>query len=176
MVRVKEVAARQIPFPAFLGCADSRVPIAIVFDPEFGDVFVSHIAGNAATNENLGSHEFGTSVLGAKVLYLLGHTSWGAETTALKRRRIAGTHQPIVPAFASRREAVVRRLDDRGARERAQSGPDVGVSRQSTRGLGRQLQPMRVQDRRMPTSIFALDQSFFSRLPHQEGESPQAAR
>ena len=30
--RVKEVAQRQTPFAAFLGCADSRVPIEIVFE------------------------------------------------------------------------------------------------------------------------------------------------
>ena len=49
--RVKEVAPRQTPFAAFLGCADSRVPIEIVFDQGFGDLFVTRIAGNVATPE-----------------------------------------------------------------------------------------------------------------------------
>lgn len=75
-----------------------------MFDQGFGDLLVTHIAGNVATNENLGSSEFGTSVLGAKVLYVLGYTCWGAVTTALKRRRSAGTNQRIVPTFASRRK------------------------------------------------------------------------
>ena len=46
MARLKEVAASQRPFAAFLGCADSRVPVEIVFDQGFGDVFVTRIAGN----------------------------------------------------------------------------------------------------------------------------------
>lgn len=33
--RVREVAAGQKPFAAFLGCADSRVPIEIVYDGYF---------------------------------------------------------------------------------------------------------------------------------------------
>ncbi len=32
LARVKETAPKQAPFAAFLGCADSRVPIEIVFD------------------------------------------------------------------------------------------------------------------------------------------------
>lgn len=38
--RVRQVAKEQKPFAAFLGCADSRVPIEIVFDQGFGDLFV----------------------------------------------------------------------------------------------------------------------------------------
>ena len=43
--RVRAVAKEQKPFAAFLGCADSRVPIEIVFDQGFGDLFVTRIAG-----------------------------------------------------------------------------------------------------------------------------------
>ena len=64
--RVKAVAPRQTPFAAFLGCADSRVPIEIVFDQGFGDLFVTRIAGNVASSENIGSLEFGALMLGAK--------------------------------------------------------------------------------------------------------------
>ncbi|MCU0649709.1 MAG: hypothetical protein MUF00_17095 [Gemmatimonadaceae bacterium] len=55
MMRLKEVAAGQKPFAAFLGCADSRVPIEIVFDQGFGDVFVTRIAGNVADPAIIGS-------------------------------------------------------------------------------------------------------------------------
>jgi carbonic anhydrase len=53
-------AAGQTPFAAFLGCADSRVPIEIVFDQGFGDLFVTRIAGNVADPAIIGSLEFGT--------------------------------------------------------------------------------------------------------------------
>lgn len=100
--RVKEVAPKQTPFAAFLGCADSRVPIEIVFDQGFGDLFVTRIAGNVATSENIGSLEFGTLVLGAKVLYVLGHTKCGAVSATVQGTevpgQISGLFQRIRPA------------------------------------------------------------------------------
>ena len=88
--RLKEIAERQTPFAAFLGCADSRVPIEILFDQGFGDLFVTLIAGNVATSENIGSLEFGTQVLGAKVLFVLGHTNCGAVAATMKRDPVPG--------------------------------------------------------------------------------------
>lgn len=102
MNRVREVATVQTPFAAFLGCADSRVPIEIVFDQGFGDLFVTRIAGNVASSENIGSLEFGTKILGAKVLYVLGHTSCGAVAATMKGDevpgQISGLFQHIRPA------------------------------------------------------------------------------
>jgi carbonic anhydrase len=88
--RLRQVAPRQTPFAAFLGCADSRVPIEIVFDQGFGDLFVTRIAGNVASSENIGSLEFGTLVLGCKVLYVLGHTACGAVVATMKREPVPG--------------------------------------------------------------------------------------
>lgn len=100
--RVKAIATRQTPFAAFLGCADSRVPIEFVFDQGFGDLFVTRIAGNIASSENIGSLEFGTQVLGAKVLYVLGHSSCGAVAATMQGRevpgQISGLFQYIRPA------------------------------------------------------------------------------
>jgi len=107
--RLREVAPRQTPFAAFLGCADSRVPIEIVFDQGFGDLFVSRIAGNVA------SLEFATQVLGAKVLYVLGHTSCGAVAAAAKAEPVPGQisalFQLIRPAVRAAKgdvEAAIR--------------------------------------------------------------------
>lgn len=90
IARLREVAPRQTPFAAFLGCADSRVPVEIVFDQGFGDLFVTRIAGNVAATENIASLEFATEVLGAKVLYVLGHTSCGAVSAAAKAAPVPG--------------------------------------------------------------------------------------
>lgn len=102
MDRVKAIAPRQTPFAAFLGCADSRVPIEMIFDQGFGDLFVTRIAGNVATSENIGSLEFGTLLLGAKVLYVLGHTSCGAVAATVQGDevpgQISGLFQHIRPA------------------------------------------------------------------------------
>ena len=90
IARLRAVAPRQTPFAAFLGCADSRVPIEILFDQGFGDLFVTRIAGNVAATENIASLEFATQVLGAKVLYVLGHTSCGAVAAAAKAEPVPG--------------------------------------------------------------------------------------
>jgi carbonic anhydrase len=100
--RVRQVAKEQKPFAAFLGCADSRVPIEILFDQGFGDLFVTRIAGNVASSENVGSLEFGTLVLGAKVLFVLGHTNCGAVAATIQAKEvpglISGLFQYIRPA------------------------------------------------------------------------------
>src|SRR5918997_1471952 len=73
LARVREVAQTQTPFAAILGCADSRFPAEILFDQGIGDCFVCRVAGNIATPEEIGSLEFGTAVLRAKILLVVAH-------------------------------------------------------------------------------------------------------
>ena len=49
--RLKSISLGQAPFAAFLSCADSRVPVEILFDQGFGDIFVTRVAGNIVTTE-----------------------------------------------------------------------------------------------------------------------------
>jgi carbonic anhydrase len=84
------VAEGQAPFAALLGCADSRVPSEILFDQGLGDLFVCRIAGNIASSQEVGSLEFGTMVLGAKVIMVLGHSQCGAVKAALEGGRFPG--------------------------------------------------------------------------------------
>ena len=88
--RLTEVAQGQEPFAAILGCADSRVPAEIVFDQGLGDLFVCRVAGNIATPEEIGSLEFGTLVLGSKVLMVMGHERCGAVKAAIKGGELPG--------------------------------------------------------------------------------------
>lgn len=114
MARLREIAPRQKPFAAFLGCADSRVPIEIVFDQGFGDLFVSRIAGNIAVAEQIASLEFGTAVLGAKVLYVLGHTACGAVQATVNGSEVPGQisalYYHIRPAARAARGDVERAI------------------------------------------------------------------
>ncbi len=86
--RLREVAKGQNPFAAILGCADSRVPAEIIFDQGLGDLFVARVAGNVASEEEVGSLEFGTLVLGAKVLLVLGHSRCGAVKAAIDNKPV----------------------------------------------------------------------------------------
>lgn len=90
MEHLQQVAAGQRPFAAFLGCADSRVPVEIIFDQGFGDIFVTRVAGNIASAEVVGSLEFASEVLGVKVIYVLGHTSCGAVNATIAGAEVPG--------------------------------------------------------------------------------------
>lgn len=68
----------QHPYACILGCADSRVSPEHTFDESHGNLFVTRVAGNMVTPEILASLEYGTSVLGASVIMVLGHSGCGA--------------------------------------------------------------------------------------------------
>jgi carbonic anhydrase len=68
----------QSPFASIVSCADSRVSPELVFDEGPGDLFVVRIAGNFVDEEGLASLEFGSAVLGSRLIMVVGHTSCGA--------------------------------------------------------------------------------------------------
>ncbi|MEB3339506.1 carbonic anhydrase [Okeania sp.] len=106
MARVTEVADGQNPFVTILSCADSRVPVEILFDRGFGDLFVVREAGNIATPEEIGSIEYGTFVLGSKVLMVLGHENCGAVQAAMAEKPLPGQIGSIVAAIKPAVEAA----------------------------------------------------------------------
>ena len=95
-LRLQEVATGQNPFAAVLSCADSRVPVEIIFDQGLGDMFVVRIAGNVVTPEETGSLEFGTLVLGSKVLMVIGHESCGAVKAAMTGDPVPGEIESVI--------------------------------------------------------------------------------
>lgn len=99
VMRLKEVAKGQKPFAAILGCADSRVPSEILFDQGLGDLFVCRVAGNIAIPQEVGSLEFGTAVLGAKVIMVMGHERCGAVAATLKGDPVPGQIGSLLDAI-----------------------------------------------------------------------------
>ncbi|MGH6941158.1 carbonic anhydrase [Hypericibacter sp.] len=81
---------KQEPFASVLSCADSRVPVELLFDQSIGHVFVNRVAGNIATSEIIGSIEYGVAVLGTRVLMVLGHSSCGAAKAAITAKAVPG--------------------------------------------------------------------------------------
>ncbi|MEU9292221.1 carbonic anhydrase [Streptomyces sp. NPDC048266] len=80
--RRTELAPGQDPFAVVLGCSDSRLAAEIIFDQGLGDLFVVRTAGHVIGSEVLGSVEYATSVLGARLVVVLGHDSCGAVAAA----------------------------------------------------------------------------------------------
>jgi len=91
LARVRETAPDQRPFAAVLACADSRVPVELVFDQGFGDLFVGRVAGNVATSEQIASLEFAALQLGVKAILVLGHSSCGAVKAAMAGQEVPGS-------------------------------------------------------------------------------------
>ena len=73
----------QRPFAAILGCSDSRVPLELLFDQGFGDLFVVRVAGNVASGDQTGSVAFAVARLHVPLVLVLGHEQCGAVTAAL---------------------------------------------------------------------------------------------
>lgn len=104
-------AAGQAPFASVLGCADSRVAPELAFDQRPGDLFVVRIAGNFVTDEGLGSLEFGSAVLGSKLILVLGHSRCGAVEATVealqKGNQLPGHIAGLVTAMKPGIEATV---------------------------------------------------------------------
>jgi len=109
--RVLSTSVRQTPFAAILGCSDSRLPVEIVFDQGFGDLFVVRLAGNIATPESLASLEFGSLVLGARAIVVLGHTRCGAVEAALAGKPVPGQISALYQHIAPSLDATQNDLD-----------------------------------------------------------------
>lgn len=80
------LVASQHPFAVIVGCSDSRVPVELVFDQGFGDLFVIRNAGNLIATDVLGSIEYAVFHLQVPLVLVLGHEGCGAVTAALKAR------------------------------------------------------------------------------------------
>ena len=99
----QHTAEKQEPFAAVLSCADSRVPVELVFDQSIGQIFVTRVAGNVITPEITASLEYGVAVLGTKVILVLGHGNCGAAKAAIQGKEVPGQ---ISALYAHIRPAV----------------------------------------------------------------------
>jgi carbonic anhydrase len=78
------LAKRQQPYVTILGCSDSRVPPELIFDAEFGELFIVRVAGNVISPEVMGSLQYAGTVLHTPLFVVLGHEGCGAVRAALE--------------------------------------------------------------------------------------------
>jgi carbonic anhydrase len=109
----KEVLAslvrEQRPYATILGCSDSRVPPELIFDANFGELFVIRVAGNVLSPEVAGSMQYAGLHLKTPLFVVLGHENCGAVHAALDRKfrdamqpsRIELLIQSILPSLES---------------------------------------------------------------------------
>ena len=93
----EKTVEKQEPFAAVLSCADSRVPVEIIFDQSIGHIFVTRVAGNVVTSEIIASLEYGAVVLGTKVIVVMGHGGCGAVKATIQGKQVPGQISALFP-------------------------------------------------------------------------------
>src|SRR3974390_2536296 len=88
-----DLARGQLTFAAILGCSDSRVPPELIFDANFGELFIFRVGGDGISPEVMGSLQYAGVHLHTPLLVVLGHEGCGAIKAALKARRQGPTER-----------------------------------------------------------------------------------
>jgi carbonic anhydrase len=76
------VAREQRPWAVIVGCADSRVPVEVVFDVGPGELFVIRVAGHVMSEAGYASVRYAIEMLGTQLVVILGHEDCGAISAA----------------------------------------------------------------------------------------------
>ena len=100
--QVPIVAKGQYPFAAILSCIDSRSSVEDIFDLNNGDSFNARVAGNVVNDDIIGSLEFATKVINAKLIVVMGHTHCGAiygACDSVKLGSLTGLLDKVEPAI-----------------------------------------------------------------------------
>lgn len=100
--QLNETANGQYPFTVALSCMDSRTSVELIFDQGLGEIFSIRIAGNVVNDDVLGSMEYACSVVGSKLIVVVGHTRCGAIKGACDRvemGNLTGLLEKIKPAI-----------------------------------------------------------------------------
>ncbi len=107
-----------------LGCADSRVPVEVIFDQHPGDLFVIRVAGNIAAPSQIGSIEYAAEQFNVPLVIVLGHTHCGAiEATmatlennhTIKSENLKSITDHIAPSIAELCSAKIPREHEQRA-------------------------------------------------------------
>lgn len=118
--RREEIVSGQAPVAAVIACSDSRVPVELLFDAGFGDLFVIRTAGGCVDSAVAASVEFAVEGLGVPLVVVLSHESCGAigaavaavddpEETPLGLTRVFA--EKIAPSVLAARAAGERERD-----------------------------------------------------------------
>jgi carbonic anhydrase len=135
MLKAK-TAEKQEPFAAVLSCADSRVPVELIFDQSIGHLFVTRVAGNIATSAVIASLEYGVAVLGTRALMVLGHGNCGAVKASIEAKAVPGQISALYPYI---RPAVDQAGSDLDGAIKANARIQAALLRQSSPVLAEQI-------------------------------------
>lgn len=111
------LARGQNPYACLVSCADSRIGPEYAFDEGRGDLFVTRVAGNFVNTDILASLEYGTAVLGAPLIMVLGHTSCGAIDATVKAVTDNASFPGHIQSLTTALAPAVRQSQAAGAKD-----------------------------------------------------------
>ena len=110
----------QRPVAVILACSDSRIPVELIFDEGFGDLFVVRIAGNIVSPSVVGSIEFAASQFGTRLVVIMGHTRCGAVGATVRAIRSGlESESKNIQSITDRIAGHVQELIGKGTEEEA---------------------------------------------------------
>lgn len=107
-----DLARGQQPFSTILGCSDSRVPPELIFDANFGELFIVRVAGNVVSSEVMGSLQYAGAHLHTPLFLVLGHEGCGAVKAAVQSKLHDVQHHSRIQLLV---DSIVPGLPDLGS-------------------------------------------------------------
>ena len=127
VLRRAGLAGVQRPIAIVLRCADSRTSPELIFDQGIGDLFVCAVAGNVPTSELVASMEYAISALGTPLIVVMGHSSCGAVTAAIKTIAENTSLPGALPNLISQITPAVREIEDISAETALSEAIEINV-------------------------------------------------
>jgi carbonic anhydrase len=118
----------QQPFATILGCSDSRVPIELLFDQGFGDLFIIRVAGNVLGPDEKGSIAYAVDHLHTPLVLVLGHEGCGAFTAAMLPDSERQKEAPFLQTLLKNIDPAIKNIDsDLPQNKRIHQGVEANV-------------------------------------------------
>src|SRR5215469_11755126 len=108
-----DLATGQHRYATILGCADSRVPPELIFDANFGELFIVRVAGNVISPEVMGSIQYAGSHLHTPLFVVLGHEGCGAVKAAIESKLNGAKHHSRIQILVNNIAPGLSQLDTR---------------------------------------------------------------
>src|SRR5271165_7248605 len=122
-----DLARGQQPYATILGCSDSRVPPELIFDANFGELFIVRVAGNVVSPEVMGSLQYAGQHLHTPLFLVLGHQGCGAVKAALDSKLHQVQHHSRIQMLVDNILPALRELPDTPADERLDYAVEANV-------------------------------------------------
>jgi carbonic anhydrase len=122
-----DLAKGQRPFATILGCSDSRVPPELIFDANFGELFIIRVAGNVMSREVKGSLQYAGAHLRTPLFIVLGHEGCGAVKAALQYKLDAAEHASHIQCLVENILAGLSDISMRADRDQMPEAVEANV-------------------------------------------------